>query len=148
MEFNRWWDGNTKEIYWLEVTDRKDIGVDLNAPQLRDDGDEYYGYSLIQEVCDGDVVFHYHKDAKAIISWSATIGRVWEDSVVWGAHGAVARNAGVRPYLRPGWRLGLSGTRPLEPVVTLAELRNRQDAIQNVRVQVEREHGKPVYFPF
>jgi hypothetical protein len=101
VDFNRWWDGQLGENYWLEVTDRKDLGVDLNAPQRRDDGDEYYGYSLIQEVRDGDVVFHYHKDHRAIVAWSVATGDVWPDEVVWGAHGTVARNAGVRPYVRP-----------------------------------------------
>ena len=43
------------EIYWVEITDRNDIGMDLNAPQRRDDGGEFWGYSLILEPRDGDV---------------------------------------------------------------------------------------------
>ena len=29
---NRWWDGQADERYWLEATDRTDIGADLRAP--------------------------------------------------------------------------------------------------------------------
>ena len=122
--------------------------ADLNTPQRRDDGEEYYGYSLIREVQDGDIVFHYHKPARAIISWSLATGHIWEDVVHWGAHGTSARVAGVQPYSRPGWRLGLAGTSPLVPSVDLQVLRNRQEAIQAVRERLEAQHGRPVYFPF
>lgn len=135
-------------MFWLEVTDRKDIGADLNAPQKRDDGNEYYGYSLISEVRECDVVLHYHKDVSAMIAWSKASGSMWADNVVWGARGTVARLAGVRPYLRPGWRLGLEGTQPLVPEVTLEKMRDRQDAIQAIRNQLEEQHGRSLYFPF
>lgn len=148
MDFNRWWETDPEEIYWLEITDRKDLGDDLNAPQLRDDGQEYYGYSLIREVRDRDVVFHYHKDLKAIVAWSLATGIVWADKVFWGAHGTVARNAGVHPYVRDGWRLGLRGIQPIEPSVSLDELRAHQENIQAIRVKLQQTYQKPVYFPF
>jgi hypothetical protein len=28
----RWWTGDAADIFWLEITDRDDLGVDLNAP--------------------------------------------------------------------------------------------------------------------
>lgn len=148
MEFNRWWADNPDEVFWLEVTDRKDIGTDLNAPQIRDDGHEYYGYSLISEVREGDIVLHYHKDKSAIIAWSKASGSMWADDVVWGARGTAARLAGVRPYLRPGWRLGLEGTQPLMPEVSLEELRDNQGAIQAIHDQLELQYGRSLYFPF
>jgi hypothetical protein len=122
--------------------------VDLNAPQRRDDGQEYYGYSLINEIAAGDLVFHYHKDTKAIVAWSLASGELWEDRVIWGAHGTVAREANVRPYARPGWRYGLVGTQPIDPPVTLDALRERQDDIQLVRERLEARYHRPVYFPF
>ena len=36
MELHRWWEQDPKERYWLEVTDRRDLGADLNAPQTND----------------------------------------------------------------------------------------------------------------
>lgn len=148
MEFNRWWVDNPDEVYWLEVTDREDIGVDLNAPQQRDDGREYYGYSLITEVREGDIVFHYHKDKGAIVAWSKASGSYWSDNVIWGARGTAARLAGVRPYLRAGWRHGLEGIQLLRPDVRLEELRDRQEAIQAIRDQLEQKYGSSLYFPF
>ncbi len=31
---NRWWAGDAPEIYWLETTDRADLGVDLEVRTL------------------------------------------------------------------------------------------------------------------
>ena len=59
MQLNRWWAGRPAEIYWLETTDRADLGVDLRAPQRDDGGAENWSYALLTEVEDGDVVFHY-----------------------------------------------------------------------------------------
>ena len=81
MELNRWWESDPEECYWLEVTYRRDLGVDLNCPQRRDDGQEYYGYSLTREIHDGDLVFHYHAEERAIVAWSRASGGTWEDEV-------------------------------------------------------------------
>jgi hypothetical protein len=62
--------------------------------------------------------------------------------------GTVARLAGVRPYLRLGWRLGLEGTQPLIPEVSLEELRDSQTAIQVIHDQLEEQYGRSLYFPF
>jgi hypothetical protein len=29
---SRWWDEDAGEIFWLEITDRDDLGTDLHAP--------------------------------------------------------------------------------------------------------------------
>jgi len=148
MELNCWWEALPQESYWLEVTDRSDLGVDLNAPQRRDDGEEYYGYSLIREIKPGDIVFHYHKDSKAIVAASLAAGEIWADNVVWGAHGTVARLAGVQPYIRPGWRLGLDAFQKLNAPLSLTELRSKQGMIQEVRERLQETHTSHLYFPF
>jgi hypothetical protein len=35
---NRWWENDPKEHFWLEVTDRDDLGTDLNAPRVDETG--------------------------------------------------------------------------------------------------------------
>ena len=35
---NRWWLNQADERYWLESTDREDLGADLNAPLYDDSG--------------------------------------------------------------------------------------------------------------
>jgi hypothetical protein len=71
---NRWWDGQPGEDFWLETTDRPDLGVDLKAPQVNDAGHVDPGYTGIREVADGDVIFHYHLPSSAIVAWSRAIG--------------------------------------------------------------------------
>jgi hypothetical protein len=72
--------------YWLEVTDRSDIGVDLNAPQASESGQPHHAYRLIADVGHGDVVFHYSTERRVIAGWSRAVGAPFPDTVVWGTH--------------------------------------------------------------
>jgi hypothetical protein len=38
----RWWDDDPREVFFLELTDRRDIGVDLNAPQVGSNGSPHH----------------------------------------------------------------------------------------------------------
>ena len=102
-----WWDGDPSEIHWLETTDRSDVGVDLNAPQRDERGKPHWSYSFILEVQAGDLVFHYRMQKRAITGWSRAVGKPWADDVVWSAHAPTSRGVVVKPYKRPGWRIGL-----------------------------------------
>jgi hypothetical protein len=147
VKLNRWWVEDPEEVFWMEITDRNNLGEDLNAPQRADNHREFWGYSLIQLVDDGDVVFHYHKAGKAIVAWSRASGGVWEDTVLWGARGTTARAAGVRPYLRPGWRHGLEDFKSLELPLTLADLRAREVELNTINEALVTAYGSSVYFP-
>jgi hypothetical protein len=147
VDLNRWWRDDPSEVFWVEITDRNDLGVDLNAPQLADNGREFWAYSLITEIGDGDLVFHYHKEEKAIVGWSRASGGVWTDTVVWGAHGTAARSAGVQPYLRPGWRHGLEDFQRIRPGLGLDELRAREPELRTLSDDLAELHGSPIYFP-
>ena len=61
MEIHRWWTSDSTECYWLEITDRPDLGANLHAPKRAKGGRETWGYSLILEARPGDIVFHWHK---------------------------------------------------------------------------------------
>jgi hypothetical protein len=101
----RWWDDERNEIFWLEITDRDDLGVDLHAPAERETGGDYWSYALVREVHDGDVVFHYRaRPINAITHWSRAVGEPYPDDVYWGAHGMAGGRGPVDPYWRPGWR--------------------------------------------
>jgi hypothetical protein len=143
-----WWEGEPAERYWLETTDRADLGIDLNAPQVAETGKEYWGYSLIKEVKAGDVIVHYFKPSRAITGWSRAVGPCYEDEVFWGAHGMSARGMGVTPYYRPGWRLGLEGPFPLAQPITLDWLRGQEDVIRASRDAITTLESGPPYFPF
>ena len=57
-EIHCWWLDRPDERYWLEVTDRPDLGINLKAPQVNERGAEFWN-SLLRHVRPGDVVFHY-----------------------------------------------------------------------------------------
>jgi hypothetical protein len=144
---HRWWDGQPVERFWLEITDRLDLGVDLKAPQTRDDGSEYWSYSMVREAADGDMVFHYRKPASAIVGCSTVVGQSWEEPIVWASHGTVARDAGVAPYRRHGWRIALERFTELRDPVTLEQIRAAEPDLRRMLTRLEAEHRPPVYFP-
>jgi hypothetical protein len=145
---HRWWEGRSTEIFWLEVTRRPDIGANLNAPQTNENADEFWSYSLIKEVKDGDLVFHYDGVAQAIVGRSVATGIVWEDQVIWAARGSSARSANIAPHPRPGWYLGLEGYGRLPVPVTLDAIRERVDVIRSLKASLSDDVGEPLYFPF
>jgi hypothetical protein len=147
MHLNRWWDGQEAERYWLETTDRTDLGVDLKAPQTRDDGSEYWSYSLVKEVSDGDIVFHYHKPQRKIVGCSTVVGEYWEEPIVWASHGTVARDAGVVPYRRPGWRIAVERFVDLDEPVTLELFRQEEPELRKMLQRLKSEHDGSLYFP-
>lgn len=54
-----WWTNDPRERYWLEITEREDLGANLKAPQANESGKPSWSDSLISEVRPVDVVLHY-----------------------------------------------------------------------------------------
>jgi hypothetical protein len=145
---NRWWVDRPEEHYFLETTDRPDIGVDLKAPQATDSGNEnHQAYVLIKEVRAGNVVLHYHKPTRRIARWSRAASDPFAEDIVWGSHGVIARRAGVEPYRRPGWRVLLEGPFELPSPVTLEELRLSEPAIRAAFAEIRAQHNGSLYLP-
>jgi hypothetical protein len=132
----------------METTDRSDLGVDLASPQTDDAGHEHHGYTLVREVQAGDLIFHYHTVDRAIVGWSRATGSFWEEDIIWASHGTVAREAGVQPYLRPGYRHGLDGPYRLADPITLGDLRHEEPTIRIAREVVSDGIAGSLYFPF
>lgn len=100
-----WWDGDARERYWCEITDRKDVGGDLKCPQWDDADRPYWSYELIRAITPGDIVFHYSTRVKAIVGASVAGGPVEDRPIVWRAHGTVGRAKQAVDAPRPGlWR--------------------------------------------
>ena len=138
----RWWDDETGERYWMEVSDRgADLGVDLNAPTTNEVGGRFWSYDLLDEVGEGDVILHYDRSEHAILAWSLAVGAPWLDEVVWAARGTYARGRNIQPHPRPGRRVSLAGPTLLQTPVTLARIRGEQDRLVAIR-------GERPYFPF
>jgi hypothetical protein len=150
MAIRCWWDTDSSERYWMEITERDDIGADLHAPKSDGSGREYWSYSLVNEVDDGDVVLHWwtRGDAEpALVGWSRAIGPVRSSQITWQARGTVGRARGV-PTVGPAWRLPLTGFTEFSPSIGLSDLRALESELKQVHDDLVARHGGPLYFPF
>jgi hypothetical protein len=147
-QVNAWWAGDPRQRFWLEITDRPDIGVDLHCPQRDAAGNRNTGYSLIWWVEPGDVVFHYSLNERAIVAWSRASGGVTEAPTVWLSHRGETRRRLQVARAQPGWWLDLDGPFPLAEPLTLAQLRERADVVRAILEQLRSAHAGSLYFPF
>lgn len=147
-KIDTWWIDKPDECFWLEVTGRADIGVNLKAPQTNEQGDEFWSYSLLKYVHEGDVVFHYDRNQQAIVARSIATGKFWIDSIIWAARGALAREAGIQPHTRPGWYVGLEDYQRLKNPLELEIIRVFQKELFELKSQLTAEVGSSRYFPF
>jgi hypothetical protein len=147
-KIHNWWTQNPAEHFWLEVTGRSDIGVNLKAPQTNEKGFEFWGYSLLKYVCESDVIFHYDRNEQAIVGRSVATGKFWVDSIVWASRGVLAREAGIQPHTRPGWYVGLEEYQSLEIPLELETIRTFQKELLALKGQLVAEVDSTTYFPF
>ncbi|WP_454748922.1 hypothetical protein [Ciceribacter selenitireducens] len=143
-----WWLGRPGEYYWLESTERDDIGTDLRAPLLNGDSKDDWHYSLLKNAVEGDLVFHYDGNRSAITSVSRVAGRWDYREITWAAHGTSARDRGAVPTRVPGYFIPLEDHTILDKPVTLGELRLRRPLLEEIRARVPVGKGEPAYFPF
>lgn len=145
-----WWEGMPEERFWVEITDRTDLGFDLAAPQLNEKGRRYWSYDLVKDVAEGDVVLHYEARPNNMVArWSRAIGEPYEGTLMWGAHGQAGGRGPVEPYDRPAWRRPLEGPFDVPHAVGMTEFRDAEAAIREVHLSLlERFPGEPLYFPF
>jgi Domain of unknown function (DUF3883) len=134
----------------MEITDRRDLGENLWAPQAHQGGRPYWGYELITSVQPDDVVLHWHKrlmGSPGVVGWSVAADTFEATRGGWQARGTRGRATGdTRP--RPAWTLPLTGYTPLlEPVLEDA-VRARESDIRAVRDELADTYGEPLYFPF
>jgi hypothetical protein len=147
---HEWWTADPRERYWMEITDRPDLGANLHAPQRDDAGSEYWSYALVTSVRPGDVVLHWWKlpgEDPALVGWSRAVGEVRAAEIVWTAHGSYGR---ARPSdsPEPSWLAPLENFTEFDSAVTLGELRAQEMSLRAVRDALELRYGKPLYFPF
>lgn len=150
MAINEWWAGEPAERYWLEITDRENLGDDLHAPKSAQSGTETWSYSLVSHVRDGDIVFHYWKQAgqeKAIVGYSRATGSIESDTIRWQSHGTYGR-ATEPPETRPAWRFPLSNFTDLTTPVTLDRLRELEPRIRKLSEELAKQFDGPHYLPF
>ena len=151
MTINEWWTADAAQRFWMEITDRDDLGADLFAPTTDGSGRPYWGYELITHVQPGDVVLHWHKtlaQEPGIVGWSQATGSYEDTDISWQAHGTVGRAKGsLKP--RPAWRMPLLNYTPLADPVLISEVRASEKELRQVLEDLEAQYPNGrLYFPF
>lgn len=140
MAINDWWAGDTAERYWMEITDREDLGIDLNAPTRNGASREEWGYTLVTETKPGDVVLHWHRSLAgppALVGRSTITGPLSiEDNYTWMAHGTRGRARG-RPTTGQGWRMPCHGFERLGRTIGKSRLAELEPRLSKLRRAIE-----------
>lgn len=148
MAINNWWAGDSLESYWMEVTDRDDLGGELWAPRTNAIGGESWSYSLVSHVQPGDRIFHWSKAERAIVGWSEAVGPLYSDTRSWQARGVAGRTRGV-PSTGETWVMPLRGLHLLKAPVTRDALNAElYDDVISILQATEKAVGEPAYAPF
>lgn len=148
MAEQRWWAGEAAERFWLEATDREDIGSDLPAPLRDGGGRDNWRYTLFKEAREGDIVLHYDGKASAITAWSTVAGPARSQPIVWAARGSYARERGVQPVEVEGYSMPLRNFTPLSTAITLPAIRDQKSGLVTLIRVPQETHKGPLYFPF
>jgi hypothetical protein len=143
-----WWRHDPQQRFWLEITDRYDIGIDLHCPQRDSAGGHNPGFSLIWWVNVGDIVFHYDLNRQAITSWSRAAGPVTEAPTIWRSHRSATRRRLKTALPQPGWWLDLDGPFLLDQPLSIAQLAEHNADIRDILERLQAAHRGSLYFPF
>ena len=141
MAISEWWASDPDQRYWMEITDRLDLGADLLAPKARSDGKPYWGYELITYGQPGDVVYHWHSsllDEQGIVGWSQAVGGYEDTQMSWQSHVASGQGSSA---LQPAWRTPLQNYTSLTHPVLISDLRQLEQEIRGVLTQLEQVFG-------
>ena len=149
MAINEWWSGQPEECYWVEITDRSDLGVNLLSPKLAQNGKETPSYTLVSYVRPGDVVFHYWKGEStppAIVGCSLVTASARDDTIDWQPHGTYGK--GFSGFSnRDAWLAPLEGYQDLPSPVSLERARELEPDLRAIRDSLRAQVGA-TYFPF
>ena len=133
---NTWWLNNENERYWMESTNRKDLGKDLIAPISSNAGQK-----LVSYVEDGDIIIHYDQNQGAIVAISMAKGAPFESETRW-----PDRKSSIRC---PGYKVNLAFFTYLPSPITLESIHSLDSEIRKIREKLEPKlEGGPAYFPF
>jgi hypothetical protein len=146
MAINRWWDGKPDERYWMEITDRPNLGANLLAPTSAKGGKETFSYTLVDHVQEGDVVFHWWSANKppAIVAKSTVSGHPFRSRIRWAARSL--NSGGERTTA--AFEAPLDRFTELDKPVTLGDLRVVESQLRSIRDDLSAAVGNPIYFPW
>lgn len=149
VAINMWWADDPAERFWMEITNREDLGGDLKAPQVDDSGRPHWTYNLVQYVRDGDTVLHWQKrrDSSGIVGYSIAAGACYASTIEWKSRGTYGRERSASGA-EPSWMCDLAEYRLLDAPVTQDEIRHIEPELRAVYASLRRAYRGPLYFPF
>ena len=131
-----WWESSLEEKFWVESTDRTDIGRNLLAPIST-----HAGQKLVAFVEDGDVVFHYYQPTKSIVAFSVAKGFPKIAEIRWPDR--------KKSEISPAYKIDLINYTELDEPITLKEIQDKQGSIRTIKSALDKKYdGKSIYFPF
>ena len=142
MEISAGSGGESRQRYWMEITDRDLHGSELTAPKLNSKQKPYWSYDAVTQVRPGDVIFHWHKTLArkpAIVGWSRAIGPLYESTMSWTSPGA--KGTKMHYHDVPNWNMPLGSLHLLDSPVMSAQL---QDISSKIMSQITEKYG-PFY---
>jgi hypothetical protein len=130
-----WWRSDPRERFWLEITDRDDVGGDLLAGKYTTQGHTRRSAALVAQVLTGDVVLHYQLvSGEGIIGWSLVSGLPYDSVVV---------TSGEPVTCAP-----LDNLRLLAEPVTLSDIRQVEPDVRAVYDHLNATYVGPLHYPF
>ncbi|WP_231639954.1 protein NO VEIN domain-containing protein [Micromonospora sp. NRRL B-16802] len=151
VRLNEWWRDDPAECYWLEITDRDDIGANVQALQRDGSGRENWSYALVTALRPGDIVLHWHKtkhQAPGIVGYSRAVEGPFEDELVWQARGTYGQSRPANHEPQPSWRYELTGYTPLPAPVDQTAFQYAETALRQIKQKLDATYQGPLYFPF
>lgn len=131
-----WWESSLEEKFWVESTDRTDIGRNLLAPIST-----HAGQKLVAFVEDGDVVFHYYQPTKSIVAFSVAKGFPKIGEIRWPDR--------KKSEISPAYKIELINYTELDEPLTLKDIQEKQSSIRAIKSALDKKYeGKSIYFPF
>jgi len=133
---NAWWLNNSLERYWLESTDRKDLGKNLIAPIS-----SHAGQKLVSYVEDGDIVLHYDQTKRSIVAISMAQGSPFRSEIRWPDR--------KKSKISPAYEMKLAFFSELPTPIALSEIHLKDKDIREIRSELDTNlEGGSAYFPF
>lgn len=140
----RWWNRLEEQHYWFELTERpySDLGKNLKAPKTNLANKEYWGYSILKEIREDDLVIHYHKKDKAIVAISQA-SKPWVSGMIdW----TPSKKKKLKTKLKPSFEVGLKNFKKIKPV-TLEQIRKKNDELETILNDLTLKYDA-AYSPF
>ena len=133
---NAWWLNNPSERYWLESTDRKDLGKNLIAPIS-----SHAGQKLVSYVEDGDIILHYDQTKRSIVAISMAQGSPFQSEIRWPDR--------KKSKISSAYEIKLAFFSELPDPVALSEIHDKDREIRSIRDELNTKlAGGSAYFPF